>query len=382
SAARAVDVPAAAAILRYYAGWAVRLAGETAELAQPGAIGLTLREPVGVVGQIIPWNYPLMGAVFKIGPAIAAGCACVLKPAEQTSLSALHLAGLTRACGIPAGFVNVVTGSGPQTGAALVAHPGVAKISFTGSTATGIGIAAAATGAMKRVTVELGGKSPVIVMPDADVEAAAQGIARNIFSHAGQTCSAGSRLLVHASLADRLTARIVEIGQSLRMGPTIDPQTTMGPVISQRQRDRIEAYVAGAVAAGARALGQRAVPSHGYYVAPTVLTDVHPGMAAVDEEIFGPVLCVMPFETLDLDAIAALANASHYGLAAYVWTASLASAQGLALRLKAGTVRINGAGGGDLSLPSGGVKMSGFGREGGRAGVEAYTEIKSVAMVS
>jgi phenylacetaldehyde dehydrogenase len=382
SNSRRIDIPASAAILRYFAGWATKLTGETMELAQAGSSGYTLREPVGIVGQIIPWNYPLMGAAFKIGPAIAAGCASVLKPAEQSSLSALKLAELSVDCGFPAGFVNVVTGTGPQVGAALVAHPAVAKISFTGSTATGTAIAADCARMMKRVTVELGGKSPVIVMPDADLDAAAQGIAMNIFLNTGQTCSAGSRLFVHAGVADALIAKIATIGAAMSIGGTMEASTQLGPAISAIQRDRILSYVEGAMREGARAVrAGRILPDSGYYVEPTLLTDVHPRMTAVEEEIFGPVLCVLPFETLDLDEIATLANDTRYGLAAYVWTRSLATAHGLVARLRAGTVRINGGGGADLSMPAGGVRQSGFGRENGRAGVEAYTELKSVTMV-
>jgi phenylacetaldehyde dehydrogenase len=382
SNSRRIDIPASAAILRYFAGWATKLAGETMELAQGGSSGFTLREPVGVVGQIIPWNYPLMGAAFKIGPAIAAGCASVLKPAEQSSLSALRLAELSLECGFPPGFLNVVTGTGPRVGAGLVAHPEIAKISFTGSTATGTSIAADCARAMKRVTVELGGKSPVVVMPDADLDAAAQGIAMSIFLNTGQTCSAGSRLFVHASVAKALSAKIAAIGAAMTMSGTMDPSTQLGPAISAVQRDRILSYVEGAVREGARAVcAGRALPKRGYYVEPTLLADVHPSMTAVQEEIFGPVLCVLPFETLDLDEIAALANDTRYGLAAYVWTRSLATAHGLVARLRAGTVRINGGGGSDLSMPAGGVRQSGFGRENGRAGVEAYTELKSVTMV-
>jgi phenylacetaldehyde dehydrogenase len=381
--ARRIDIPASAAILRYFAGWATKLTGETMELGQPGAaLGYTRREPVGVVGQIIPWNYPLMGAAFKLGPAIAAGCAVVLKPAEQTSLSALRLAALAPDCGIPAGYLNVVTGLGAAAGAALVDHPGIAKISFTGSTATGIGIAERCVRTMKRVTVELGGKSPAIVLPDADLDAAARGIAASIFMNSGQTCSAAARLLVHESVAEALVGRIRAIAGAMALGATDDPATQLGPVISATQRARIAAYIAGAGRAGARVTtGGQAVPARGYYVAPTILTEVRPGMAAVDEEIFGPVLCVMAFATTDLDEIAALANDNVYGLAAYVWTRSLAAAHGLVARLRAGTVRVNGCGGVDLSMPSGGVGMSGFGRENGRAGIEAYTELKSVTLV-
>ncbi|NBC37433.1 aldehyde dehydrogenase family protein [Novosphingobium sp. FSY-8] len=379
-----IDIPAAAAVLRYYAGWAARLTGETVELAGPGdGVGYVLREPVGVVGQIIPWNYPLMGVAFKIGPALATGCACVLKPSELTSLSALWLARSLERCGVPAGYVNIVTGTGAQAGAALVAHPDVAKISFTGSTAVGRQIAAQAAGACKRVTVELGGKSPVIVMPDADLDRAAMAIAMNIFSHCGQTCSAGSRLIAHESVADDLARRVAHIGASMRMGPVDDPDTRLGPVISAIQRGRIAGHVDAALAAGARALCGGVVPDGpGYYYPPTVLCDVTPDMSALREEIFGPVLTVQSFASTDLDAIAAMANDTPYGLAAYVWTGNLAWAQGMARRIRAGSVRINAGGGGDMALPSGGMKMSGFGRENGRAGIEAYTELKSVAMLA
>lgn len=377
-----VDVPAAAAILRYFAGWATKLTGETVELSQPGAArGYTLREPVGVVGQIIPWNYPLMGAAFKIGPALAAGCAVVLKPAEQTSLSALRLAELSRDCGIPAGFLNVVTGYGADVGAALVAHPFVQKISFTGSTQTGQLIAADCARSMKRVTVELGGKSPVLVMPDADLESAARAIGMSIFFNTGQTCSAGSRLLVHSSVADDLLQRIAAYAVSLKMGPTLDPATQLGPTISGVQRARVEGYIESALRDGAKPYcGGSRHDGPGHYVAPTVFCGLQSGMAAVDEEIFGPVLCAMTFDTLDLDEIAALANDTRYGLAAYAFTQNLSWANGLTDRLRAGTVRINACGGSDISLPSGGMKDSGFGRENGRAGVESYTELKTVTV--
>jgi len=378
-----VDVPGAITALRYFAGWATKLTGETMELSTPGNWNAyTRREPVGVAGQIIPWNYPLMGAACKIGPALAAGCAVVLKPAEQTSISALRLAELAAQCGVPAGFLNVVTGRGEEAGAALVEHPGVAKISFTGSTATGRRIAESCGRQIKRCTMELGGKSPVIVMPDADLDAAAQGISMSVFFNTGQSCSAGSRLLVHASIASTLLEKIARIGASMRMGPAADPDTRIGPVVSQVQQDRVTGFIEGALhAGGTLAAGGRAVEGPGYFVEPTILADVAPGMAAVEEEIFGPVLCAMPFETSDLDEIAALANDTRYGLTAYVWTSSLSTALGMIDRLRAGTVRINSGGGSDFAMPVGGMKQSGFGRENGRVGVEAYTELKSVTMV-
>lgn len=380
--ARMVDVPGTIAVLRYFAGWATKLAGETVEMSAPGNWqGYTRRLPVGVVGQINPWNYPLMGAAFKIGPAIAAGCATVLKPAEQTSLSSLRLAELAAGCGFPPGFFNVVAGTGEAAGAALVAHPDVAKIAFTGSTEVGRDIGASCGRQLKRATLELGGKSPVIVLPDADLEAAAQGIAMSIFFNTGQTCSAGSRLFVHRSVQEQLIARIIAIARSMQIGCALDANTRIGPVVSRRQRDRVLGFVQGAVAKGAGLIsGGSQLPGRGWFVEPAILTEMTADMPAATDEIFGPILCTFPFETNDLDEVAAMANATRYGLAAYVWTRDIGHALGLVDRLQAGTVRVNSGGGGDLSLPSGGVKQSGVGRENGRPGVEAYTEIQAVTV--
>jgi phenylacetaldehyde dehydrogenase len=377
-----IDIPGAAAAIRYFAGWAGKVGGETMELSAPGTWhAYSIRQPIGVVGQIVPWNYPLMGAATKIAPALAAGCAVVLKPAEQTSLSTLRLGDLAIEAGIPAGLLNIVTGTGPVAGAALVRHPDVAKISFTGSTVTGRTIIREAAATIKRVTVELGGKSPVVVMPDADLPSAARAIAIGIFLNSGQTCSAGSRLLVHASVADELVGLVAEMAHAMRVGAPADPATQIGPLVSAQHRDRVMGYVHSARAEGATvAAGGDAGTGMGYFVPPTVLTNVRPGMTAVDEEIFGPVLAVMPFETFDLDEIAALANATEYGLAAYVWTRNLAYAHGLIARLRAGTVRVNAMGGNDFAMPVGGFGQSGFGRENGRVGVEAYTELKSVTL--
>jgi phenylacetaldehyde dehydrogenase len=380
--ARNIDIPGAVAALRYFSGWASKIAGETIPLSLAGDWhAFTLREPVGVVGQIIPWNYPLMGAVTKMAPALAAGCAIVLKPAEQTSLSALRLGELISQTGVPPGIVNIVTGYGPVAGAALVEHPGVAKISFTGSTVTGRTIIRAAAQTMKRVTVELGGKSPVVVMPDADLDAAAAAIAQGIFLNTGQTCSAGSRLLVHRSVAGRLVEAITAIARGMRVGAGLDPATQIGPVVSAAHLERVMGFIDQARADGATvASGGLRKASRGYFLEPTVLTDTRRGMSVVDAEIFGPVLSVIPFDTLDLDEIADEANASIYGLAAYVWTSNLKIAHGLVRRIKAGTVRVNTARGGDFAMPVGGYKQSGFGRENGRTGVEAYTELKSVTL--
>ncbi|PZN32329.1 MAG: betaine-aldehyde dehydrogenase [Proteobacteria bacterium] len=378
--ARTVDVPGAVAALRYFAGWAGKISGETLTPSIPGDWqAFTVREPVGVVAQIIPWNYPLMGAVTKMAPALAAGCAIVLKPAEQTPLSALRLAGLLDDCGFPPGIVNVVTGHGPEAGAALVAHPDVAKISFTGSTSTGRQIVRASASSMKRLVMELGGKSPVVVLPDADLDAAAKAIAHGIFFNSGQTCSAGSRLLAHRRIVAELTERIVTIARGLRLGPGLDPSTQLGPLVSQAHLERVSGFIEQARIDGATlATGGQRKPGAGYFIEPTVLTDVHPDMPAVRQEIFGPVLCVASFDTEDLDEIAALANATEYGLSAYVWTSCLASAHGLIRRIRAGMVKVNAGAGGDFGMPVGGFKQSGFGRENGRIGVEAYTEVKSV----
>ncbi len=379
---RNIDIPGAAAALRYFSGWATKIGGETMPVSIPGDWhAYTVREAVGVVGQIIPWNYPLMGAVTKMAPALAAGCSIVLKPAEQTPLSALRMGQLIESVGFPSGTVNIVTGHGRSAGAALVQHPGVAKISFTGSTATGKGIVRAASETIKRVTVELGGKSPVIVFPDADLEKAAVAIAQGIFLNSGQTCSAGSHLFVHRAVAEPLVAAICDIAREMRLGPGMDIQTQLGPLVSAQHLEKVLGFVEQGRRDGATiAIGGLRRGDRGYFVEPTVLTGTRPGMSVVDEEIFGPVLCVSIFDETDLDAIAEKANATVYGLAAYVWTRDVRIAHGLVRRLKAGSIRVNAGGGGDFAMPVGGYKQSGFGRENGRLGVEAYTELKSVMM--
>lgn len=378
---RNFDIPHAIEVIRYNAGWCTKLSGETISLSGPGNWhAYTIREPVGVVAQIVPWNSPLAMAATKIAPALAAGCAVILKPAEQTPLTALRLAHLVMEAGLPDGAFNLLTGIGEEAGAALTEHPGVDKVTFTGSTEVGRAIIRAAAGNFKRLTLELGGKTPVIVLPDADLDKAAMGAARSIFTNAGQICNAGSRLYAHADVFDQLVERVAEYADSIVLGPGLDPATRMGPVVSEEQQRRIRGYVTSGLEQGATQITKRsAVDDRGYFVQPTVLTNTTASMRVVREEIFGPVLCAMRFEESELSQIAAQANASDYGLGAVVWTNNLSAAHHLVRKLKAGTVRVNG-GGLDPALPFGGFKQSGWGRENGRVGIEAYTEIKSVAM--
>ena len=379
--AKFFHIPHAIESLRYNAGWATKLNGETIALSGMGTWhAYTLREPVGVVAQIVPWNAPLAMACAKIGPALAAGCAVILKPAEETSLTALRLAHLIEEIGFPAGVFNLLTGFGEPAGAALTAHPGVDKVTFTGSTEVGRLILRAAAGNFKRVTLELGGKTPVIVLPDADPLKAIEGAARAIFTNAGQVCNAGSRLFVHERHFDQVVEGVGKIAEAMKLGSGFDADTAMGPVISQTQRDRVRGYVESGLSQGATLhAGGREIDGEGFFVAPAVLTGTSADMAVRREEIFGPVLCAMSFADQDLDRIAADANASDYGLGAVVWTNDLSAAHKLARKLKAGTVRVNG-GGLDPALPFGGFKQSGWGRENGREGIDAYTEVKSVAM--
>ncbi|MBT2187324.1 aldehyde dehydrogenase family protein [Sphingobium nicotianae] len=379
--ARFFDLPYAVDLLRYNAGWATKLNGESISLSGPGTWhAFTTREPVGVVAQIVPWNAPIAMAVAKIAPALAAGCAVILKPAEETPMTALRLAHLIADIGFPDGVFNLLTGFGESAGAALTAHPGVDKVTFTGSTEVGRLILQAAAGNFKRVTLELGGKTPCIILPDADVPRAIEGAARSIFGNAGQICNAGSRLFIHQRHYDEVVEGVSKIAEAMKVGGGFEADTQMGPVISATQRDRIRSYVEGGVAAGATLrAGGREIGGPGSFVAPTILTDTDAQMAVRREEIFGPVLCAMSFAEEDLEAIAAQANASDYGLGAILWTNNLSAAHGLARKLKAGTVRVNG-GGLDPALPFGGFKQSGWGRENGREGIDAYTEVKSIAM--
>lgn len=380
--AKFAGVMGAADQLRYNAGWATKITGETMELSWPGEWqAMSLREPIGVVGAIVPWNFPFVMAVAKIAPALAAGCTVVLKPAEQTPLTAAKLGELIAQAGFPEGVVNIVTGYGATAGAALVEHPGVDKVSFTGSTIVGKGIVKASTGNLKRVTLELGGKSPTFIFGDADLAKAIPAAAMGIFGNAGQVCAAGSRLYVHEKHFDQVVDAIAERARMLKVGSGLTPGTEMGPLVSRKQRDRVLDYVGDGAAQGATiGAGGKAIDGAGYFIQPTVLTQTQPDMRVVQEEIFGPVLCAMRFGDDDIDRIAQSANATDYGLSSGIWTQNLSNALRLAKRIKAGTVRINGGFGVDPAMPLGGFKQSGWGRENGRAGVEAYTELKAVTI--
>ncbi len=382
---KAVDVPLAVDLFRYMAGWATKLEGSTIPVSVPYAQGAeflayTLREPVGVVGQIIPWNFPLLMAAWKLGPALASGCTVVLKPAEQTPLSALHLGELILQAGYPEGVVNIVPGFGETAGAALAAHPDVDKVAFTGSTEVGkLIVKAAGESNLKKVTLELGGKSPNIVFADADLKAAVPGAANAIFFNHGQCCCAGSRLYVHRSVFDQVIDGVAERAKQMSVGQGFDPQSEMGPLVSHDQLTCVCSYLEQGSREGARAIvGGKRIGDRGYFVEPTVLVDTQPGMKVVDEEIFGPVVTAMPFD--DPDEIAAVANDTIYGLAAAVWTKDISMAHKLARRLKAGSVWINCYNVFDAALPFGGYKQSGWGREMGRAALDLYTEIKAVTI--
>jgi aldehyde dehydrogenase (NAD+) len=375
-----IDVRQAVDALRYYAGWTTKLQGDTLPV-RGNYLNYTLREPLGVVGAIIPWNFPLLMAVWKVAPALACGNTLVLKPAEQTPLSALELAAVAAEAGMPAGVLNVVPGYGETAGAALVAHAYVDKIAFTGSTAVGRHIMREAAGTLKKVSLELGGKSPNIVLADADLEAAARGAFSAIFYNNGQCCTAGSRLLVHESARDALVAKLVDRAAKMQPGDPLDPKTRLGPVISQEQLDRVLGYIAKGRDEGAELLvgGGRAEyngEERGYWLQPAVFAGVQEEHCIAREEIFGPVLSVLTFS--DEDEALAMANRSEYGLAAGVWTQDIRRAHRFARELQAGTVWINTYHPGDAASPFGGYKQSGFGRELGEYSLDLYTQIKSV----
>ncbi|NML44252.1 aldehyde dehydrogenase family protein [Ramlibacter sp. G-1-2-2] len=376
AAVRRQDVPAAIDTLAYYAGWADKINGQVVP-ARPGALTYTVREPVGVVAAIVPWNFPLMIGMWKIAPALACGCTLVVKPAELTPLSALRLAELALEAGVPEGVFNVVTGSGSVVGEALVHHPDVDKVTFTGSPGVGRRIMQGAAGNFKRVTLELGGKSANLVFANADLDAAVRAAASGIFFNAGQVCSAGSRILVQDAVYDEVVERLAQRASTIRVGSPRESSTAMGPLISGKQMQTVLDYIAIGRSEGAKlAAGGARVGDQGYFVAPTVLADVKHEMRVSQEEIFGPVASVIRFRD-EADAIR-IANGTQFSLAAGVWSADIGRVHRVANALKAGTVWINTYGYTDVRLPWGGARDSGLGREHGEAALENFTEPKAI----
>ncbi|MBC1286350.1 aldehyde dehydrogenase family protein [Listeria booriae] len=372
---RNADVPLAIEHFRYYAGWAGKISGQNIPVTGE-FLNYTRHEPIGVIGQIIPWNFPLLMAAWKLGAALATGCTVVLKPAEQTPLSALYLAKLAQEAGFPDGVLNIVTGAA-ATGEELVAHPDINKIAFTGSTKVGKHIMSQASDALKRVTLELGGKSPNIIFPDADLSRAIPGALSGIMFNQGQVCCAGSRLFVHRSIFDKVVAELVTQAKQIKQGPGLDSETTMGPLVSKKQQERVLNYIALGQSEGATVLTGGSAPfEKGYFVEPTILTDVTDDMTIAKEEIFGPVVAVLPFDTVD--EVITRSNATDYGLAAGIWTENVRTAHSVAEKLKAGTVWINCYNAFDAASPFGGYKESGIGREMGSYALNNYTEVKSI----
>jgi aldehyde dehydrogenase (NAD+) len=369
-------------LIRYFAGQATAIYGQTAETSLNGNMfAATLKEPVGVVGSIIPWNGPLWATVFKVAPVLATGCTLVLKPAEDAPLTPLRFAELALEAGVPPGVINVVTGFGRGAGAALAEHPGVDKVSFTGSVRTGQEIVRASAGNLKRLSLELGGKSPHIVFDDADITRAAPAAAIGVFANAGQICSAGTRVFVQRGVYDEVVETMARVGAGLRVGAGTDPASDIGPLVSRRQLDRVLGLVGSACDEGARLVsgGERlGGPAHalGHFMAPTVFADVRDPMRIAREEIFGPVASVMPFD--DLDEVVRRANDSPFGLGAGVWTRDVGRAHAIARRLQAGSVWVNCYNQMDPAMPFGGVKQSGWGRESGIQQLDEYLNVKGL----
>jgi len=374
------DIPAAFGAIRYYAGWADKINGTSNSISMPGDYHTyTLREPVGVVGLIVPWNFPLVMAAMKLGPALAAGCTCILKPAEDTSMTALRLGELALDAGIPNGVLNILTGYGRTIGAAMAVHSGIDKVAFTGSTLTGKAIARAACGNLKKVTLELGGKAPNIILPDANLEKAIPGSAMGAFFNSGQVCTSSSRLYVHEYVYDQVIEGIVEVANSLTLGDSMDPNSFLGPLISAKQMEKVLEYIEKGIAEGGKIVaGGKRLGNKGFFIQPTVIIETNNDMTIVKEEIFGPVLAVQKFS--DVDDVVKLANDSDYGLSAVIWTQNLSLAHSLAKRIKVGNVGINTAGSADWNLPIGGFKQSGWGRENGEEGLMNYLQTKAVVV--
>jgi acyl-CoA reductase-like NAD-dependent aldehyde dehydrogenase len=376
--AKIVDVASTVAHYEYFAGWPSRIEGEVIPVRTPETLCYTRKEPVGVCGQIVPWNFPLLMAAWKTAPALAAGCTVVLKPAEQTPLTALRLGELALEAGIPPGVLNVVTGDG-ETGAALVEHPGIDKVAFTGSTAVGREIGARAGRQLKRVTLELGGKSPNIILPDADLDAAIAGSFQAIYYNTGQACNAGSRLFVPRESFDEVVTKLAERAKGARVGPGLDTATQFGPLVSAEQLERVTGYVESGREEGAELVVGGGAPegaNGGYFLEPTLFAAESDDLRIAREEIFGPVLVALPYESLE--EVATRANDTEYGLVAGLWTRSLSNAHRLAAMLEAGTIYVNQWGMVDAAAPFGGYKASGVGREHGRAGLDEYLETKTV----
>jgi acyl-CoA reductase-like NAD-dependent aldehyde dehydrogenase len=377
---RYFDIPAVVETFRYYAGWATKLEGETIS-NNPDFFTYTLREPIGVIGQIIPWNFPLLMAAWKLGPALACGNTLILKPAEQTPLTALRLGELVMEAGFPEGVVNIVTGFGANSaGEALSNHMDVDKIAFTGEDKTGREIVKASAGNLKRVSLELGGKAPNIVFADADIDAAVKGAIMGIFFNQGQVCCAGSRLFLEKGIHDEFMSKLTERVNKMKQGPGIEETTQIGPQVSKEQQERVLKYIDIAKKEGAAVACGGDAPAgeleKGYFVKPTIFTKVHNDMRIAQEEVFGPVLAVIPFE--GVDNVAEQANKTTFGLSGAVWTSDVKKAHKLASRIKAGTIWVNTFNMLDVSVPFGGYKMSGYGRELGKHSIDLYTNIKSV----